>query len=237
MHLSELRARISAAPVVGTVTRADLDAAGIYQGDLPAFVGRGPWPKGAVGPILAYGEPATEGDDVPIYDLGGAVTTTADYLRLLVGWLEPAATIAQEMIETARDMERSARRQKERDAEIAEIIRSPTAEEVATIDGLIYFLGRLDADQIGSDRGAIVCGEVEAALARLAQTSPDVDATGKPTPGRGPRALLLNAAKSRMLAARSCFVAGQHDDAAHEIRVTRSMLLLGRGEGAAVGSG
>ena len=126
----------------------------------------------------------------------------------------------------------------ERDAELAEWYRQPTAEELSSIQGLRSFLQRYHPAQTGPAALPGILEPVAAALGTLAQSSADVDATGKPTPGRGPIALALNMAKSEVSRAIAVSRSTEYEHAGIFLAVARGFLAgLIEGQTPAVGSG
>ena len=120
----------------------------------------------------------------------------------------------------------------EREAEMEELYREATAEELASVEGVAAFLQRFDADAIGPDAVGRLLPPVADGLGRLALSSAD------PTPGRGPIALALNTAKTEI--SRAIAVSRTtRPELASGYMATALGFLYGviAGQGAAVGSG
>lgn len=119
-----------------------------------------------------------------------------------------------------------------RAAELAELYREATPEELGSVEGVIHFLRRFDADAVGPDATERLLAPVAEALGRMAQSSAD------PQPGRGPIALAINLAKSEIARAVAVSRTTRPDLAAGYIATGLGFLYgLRSGQGAAVGSG
>ena len=148
-------------------------------------------------------------------------------------------TLAALHPEHAADLLALARRQRaddkaaaEHEAELAELYREATDEELASVEGVTDFLRRFYVSTIGPDAVARLLSPVAEALGRLAQTSAD------PQPGRGPIALALNLAKSEIARAVAVSRTTRPELAAGYVATGLGFLYgLQSGQGAAVGSG